>query len=473
MTAAVYPELLLFGWIVVVLFMDLFTAEDKRDGLVLTSTALFMFFLSIFTIFMPAGSIHNYVVRDWSIPLRVLFSASAFFSLLLARPAFKHGAGRERMQEGGVFVMLLLISTLGMFILSASNELITFFLGLEMATLPLYALSTWHRDKTGSEAGIKYLLIGALSTALLLFGCSFIYGATGSLHFTDIGMRLSSAMDTGLIHLGTLFILAALAFKLSAAPFHMWAPDVYAGAPTSITAFIASGSKVAGVLALLLLFYGPLAKLEQDNGLDQAFMLLAAVSMIVGNLGALKQTHFNRFMAYSSIAQVGFLFMALSGVFGSLAVATVVFYLVVYVFSNYLAFFVMHTLADKRSETLASLRGLSQQSPLLALAMMIAMFSLAGLPPFGGFIGKIPLFFAAAENDHYFLIFFGAVNAVVALYYYMIVVKEAYINKPEGELSDITISATQRWAILLLVILVITLGVCSQPHEWVFNFFSN
>lgn len=473
MPLALYPDLLLLLWIFVVLFMDLFLPDDKRFGVIFTSSSLFLLGLSVLSIYSGSAALGNYTVRESMVPFRFLFSLCGFFSLLLARPAFQHGSGRRRLEEPGVFVILLLTAILGMHILTASSELITFFLGLEMATLPLYALCTWHRDKLAMEAGIKYLLIGALSTVMLLFGMSFIFGGTGSLHFMHIAEFLQRAHSDqlGLPTLGVLFILVALGFKLSAAPFHMWAPDVYAGAPTAVTAFIASASKVAGVAALVLLFSGPLAVFERSDHIDQALLLLAVASMLIGNLGALKQDWFNRFMAYSSIAQVGFILMALSGVFGELALQTVVFYLLVYVVSNYTAFFVMHTLAEHREERIASLRGLSQQSPTLALCMMIAMFSLAGIPPLAGFIGKIPLFFAAAQEGYYLMVFIAAINAVVALYYYMLVVKAAYITPAEGEQSAIGITAAQRWALLLLVAAVIVLGVWSGPQDWVFSFY--
>ena len=464
MPAALLPDVLLFAAIVVVLLLDLFLSDKLRDRLLLSLAALLLLAIGIVELGTGAGALGNYEVRGWTIPLRSLFSLCGFLSLVLARPAFMHGAGRQRLEEPGVFAILLMTSVLGMHVLSASSELITFFLGLEMATLPLYALSTWHRDSRGSEAGIKYLLIGGLSTALFLFGCSFLYGASGHLQFDMIAAM--SARDNGLMPLGLLFILCALAFKLSIAPFHMWAPDVYAGAPTAVTAFIASASKAAGILALVLLLLGPCQVMLER--LDQALILLAVISMVVGNLGAIKQVSFNRFMAYSSIAQIGFILMALSGDFAQLALPTTVYYLLVYALSNYAAFFVMHCLSDKRPESIPALRGLSQQSPILAICMTIAMFSLAGIPPLAGFLGKLPLFFAAAEDAHYALILFAALNAVVALYYYMLIVKEMYITKPEGELSAISVLPSQRWILLLLVLGIFMLGVCSVVHDWVF-----
>lgn len=469
MNSAFTPDLILFILIVIVLFMDLFLPEKNRANIILTTSALCMLALIPVLLWLSPEQMvltGNYMFSPLFIPFKVCFLLCGFFTLLMARAGFVADALRKPLQDAGVFVILLLASVLGMFVLVSSRELITFFLGLELATLPMYALCTWHRDSSSTEAATKYVLVGALSTALFLFGASFLYGACGSLEFNRLA---SVSADNGFLKIGVIFILASLGFKLSAAPFHMWAPDVYEGAPTSVTAFIASGSKAAGVAALILLFKYPLHAVAADC--SQAFMFLAVVSMVVGNLGAIKQKSFNRFMAYSSIAQVGFIFMALSGILGTISIPAIAFYMIVYACGNYAAFFVMQSLAASRPEHISSLRGLSKQSPILALCMMIAMFSLAGLPPLAGFLGKFELFLAAAEAGHYFLVFFAALNAVVALYYYMIVVKEAYIVEAEGELSPISTSPAQRYSLFLLVSALIVLGVYPAVHTWVFGLF--
>jgi len=403
----------------------------------------------------------NYQVRAWTVPFRLAVLVASLLGTVLLHAFFSGRIKRDIIRAPGVLLTLLLVVTMGGFVVSASQDLITFVVGLEMATIPLYAMASFSRDRESAEASVKYLLVGGLSTAFMLFGCSYLYGAAGALDFAGLAAGLA---DAGILaDVGMLLIVGAIAFKLGAVPFHMWAPDVYAGAPSAVTALIASGSKATGILALLLLLDGPLAPVAER--LDLLLMILAVSSLVVGNLGALQQRHFPRFMAYSSIAQAGFILLAFLG--DALTKPALAFFILVYVLANFTAFIVFNILAERRDESMRALHGLSRQSPLVALALLVAMFSLAGIPPFGGFLGKLQLLFAAAEGTHYLLVAFAAANALVGLYYYIVVVREAYAVEPQGDCQDLAITFPQRFALVLLVIGLILSGVWNGPHTWV------
>jgi NADH-quinone oxidoreductase subunit N len=387
-----------------------------------------------------------------------VFTAAALGTVLLSRSYFlPGGSSRGLLTRAGALHGLLVLCTFGMFALVSARDLLVFYLGLELATLPLYALAAFQpRDGASAEAGSKYVLFGGLSSALILFGISFLYGAAGGLGLDALRAAAEAEATNPVLLAGVFFVTGGLGFKLAMAPFHMWAPDIYEGAPTPVMAFLSVGSKAAAVGALALLFFGPLDPLR--GRMAMVFASAAVLSMVLGNLGAMRQTNLRRFVAYSSIAQVGYMLVAMVG--DAAAARTALLYnLVVYGVSGFALYFVMSVIGRDRQENLFSLRGLSRQSPGLALLLALAMFSLAGIPPLAGFLGKFLLFAAAAERGHYLLVGIAVVNAAVSFYYYMQPVKQAYIADSGPGLSPLDITAGRKAALWALGVLLLALGL--------------
>lgn len=414
-----------------------------------------------------ATYLHAWKIAPWSLLLKQIFVATAAFATWLAAPYFLHREQRPRITRGGEFFAMLMFCTAGMSCVVSAQDLVTLFVGLELATIPLYVLTAFYRTETSStEASMKYIVMGSLATALILFGYSLFYGATGKLDFASLAAFAATHPDDKLMLGGALFVLAAVGFKLAMVPFHMWAPDVYDGAPAPVTAFISTGSKAAALGFLILIFCGPLEPLR--HGLMPLFAALAAISMFVGNVGALKQHNFRRFMAYSSIAQVGYLLLAFLAE-KSFAAGSVIYYIAIYLAGNMAAFFVFSAVGSTRTEEISSLRGLSQTNPAIAAVLMLSMFSLAGVPPLAGFIGKFFLFTAAGSSGHYALLLFAAFNSVASLYYYMLLIKEAYIVKPAGENIRIVSPVVTNRALFITAAALIILGICPALNDLVFR----
>ena len=388
-----------------------------------------------------------------------VFTLAALGTVLISRPYFQAGgSARGVLTRPGAFYGLIALCTFGMFALVSARDLLTFYLGIELATMPLYALAAFQpRDKASAEAGSKYILFGGLSSALSLFGISFLYGSAGGLGLESLAAMAESEPANPILLAGVFFLLGGLGFKLSMAPLHMWAPDVYEGAPTPVMAFLSVGSKAAAVGAMAVLFFGPLEPLRGKLG--TLFAAAAVLSMAVGNLGAMRQTNLRRFIAYSSIAQVGYMLVALLGDPEPARIA-LLYNLVAYGATSFALYFVMGVVGRDKPETLSSLRGLSTRSPGLAALLALAMFSLAGIPPLAGFMGKFLLFSAAAGTGHYFLVAIAVLNAVVSFYYYMQLVKQAYIVEPEGPVSSIVLSGAEKAWMWILAGLLLVLGLC-------------
>ena len=324
------------------------------------------------------------------------------------------------------YPILLLSSILGMMIMISSNDLIVFYMGLELQSLGLYVLASFNREnKLSSESGLKYFVLSALSSGLLLYGCSLIYGFSASTNFNEISLNIQSA-EYGLT-LGIVFILVGLAFKITAVPFHMWAPDVYQGSPTSVTIFFAILPKIAAITVFIKFLYIPFINL-----IDQWQMIiifLSIGSMIFGSVAAIGQRNLKRLMAYSSISHMGF---ALAGVSVGTneGVQSSIIYISIYLLMN-LSFFsglFMLKRNDKYFETIDDLSGLSKNHPILSLALLISLFSLAGIPPLAGFFAKFYIFIAVIEKELYFLAIIGLLSTVVAAFYYLRIIKTIYFD---------------------------------------------
>ncbi len=406
------------------------------------------------TVMYPGG----YQVTGAALLFKQVFVLSAFFTVLLSQSYFlPNGNYRGTLKHQSEFLCIILLCTFGMFTVVSATDLLTLFVGMELSAIPLYVLSGFYKDDDLSlEASTKYMMMGAASTGLMLFGLSFFYGAAGSVTFAAIAKVCTANPSEPLLRLGVLFVLAAIGFKLTMFPFHMWAPDVYEGAPSPVTAFISVSSKAVAIAFLLILLYGPLAALH--SSLQPIILILAAATMTVGNLGAMKQERLRRFMAYSSIAQAGYIVMALAGDAGS-ARSSVIFYLFVYAAGNYAIFFIMSAIGRNGEEERSGLQGLGKNNPGLAAILMLTAFSLAGIPPLAGFMGKFFLFAAAAKEGYYAMVVFAALNSTISLYYYLLLVKEAYIIQPAEETKALRLDAVQVCSLFLLTAVMLLAGI--------------
>ncbi len=359
------------------------------------------------------------------------------------------------------FPVLIVLAVLGMFVMVAARDLISLYVGVELQSLSAYVLAAWRRDDArSSEAGLKYFVLSAISSGLLLFGSSFVYGFTGSIRFDAIAAAVSEgAGGLGLIF-GLVLMLCALGFKMSAAPFHMWTPDVYEGAPTPVTAFFAAAPKVAAVALMARVLYEPFAALQPQW--QQVVMALAAISMVWGSFAALIQTNLKRLMAYSSIGNMGFALMGLAAG-PEQGPSSALLYLALYLPANIGIFALILAMRrnNEPAETVGDLAGLAQKRPWMAALFTMLLFSIAGIPPFAGFIGKFLVFVAAIDAELVWLAIVGAIAAVVAAAYYLRLLSSIWFEQPHAALqpasSTIMLTATAA-AALTFPILVLALG---------------
>jgi NADH-quinone oxidoreductase subunit N len=367
----------------------------------------------------------------------------------------------------GEFYGILFATLLGMYLMVAAGNFMLLYLGIELASLPVACLAAWNKyHERSAEAGAKFILMTALSSGIMMFGLSYLYGATGTMYFSDMNPLVAAEPMTVL---GFVFFFSGLAFKISLVPFHAWAPDVYAGSPTAATAYLSVVSKAAAVFALLLVLH------HVFGGLARVWYLmlwvLSVVTIVVGNLFAIRQTDIKRFFAWSSISQAGYIMLGvLHGSEAGLAAA--LYFVFVYVFSNLGAFGVIAAVENFSGKTsIADYRGLYRTNPRLALVMMLSLFSLAGIPPLGGFFSKFFIFMAAARGGDFVLVLIAVVNTVVSLYYYLRLVRAMFID-PAGEGGAIPRFRTDGWNRAGLVICVagmLATGVVS----WFYNWFSS
>ena len=467
------PEAYLTGAICVLLLLDAFISERQRAAvhwltlLVLGITALLVISGQMQGTASAFGGMY---LRD---PLAEILKLAAIavtaIVFLLARPYIE-----DRRIAFGEFHTLTLFALLGVMLLVSAGSLIMIYLGLELLTLSSYALVALNRDSPlSSEAAIKYFVLGALSSGLLLYGMSMIYGATGTLDLNVIRMMVPMTPHHGLLVFGLVFLIVGIAFKFGAAPFHMWLPDVYEGSPTAVTVFIGSAPKLAAVgMALRLLDMG-LPELLRDW--QPMLAVLAVLSLAIGSLLAIVQTSLKRMLAYSTIAHMGYLFLGLAAgtAFGN---AVAVFYAIAYALMATAAFGIILALsrAGFEADQIDDLKGLNQRSPWFAGLMAITMFSLAGVPPLFGFFAKLLVLQAAISGGMLWLALVGAVFAIIGLYYYLRVVKVMYFDKPA---ADSVLAASRnlplRWVLSLNALALLVLGVLWGPlFDWCLRAFT-
>ncbi len=458
------PELLTLGAALVVILADLLQPRGERKWL--------GWFSGLLAFALLASLVPSWIAADRRLDLwggvmvidRFALAFKAIFLLGVAVAAIGSADyAAARFKHVGEYYGLLFFSALGMMLMASAGDLLTLYLGLELATLSLYVLVSFAKDKPRSaEAGLKYVLLGAVSSAIYIYGVSLLYGSAGTTLFsklftaTTIGGApvLTLVTEPGLLA-GAFLVLAALAFKVAAVPFHMWAPDVYQGAPTTVTAFLSTASKAAGFAALLRLFHGPLGAAAEGWVLIVA--VLAALSMIVGNLLAIPQRDIKRMLAYSGIAQAGYALVGLACPTRLGTFATTVF-LFQYLFTNLGAFLLVSLVGrGRKGDEITDYHGLSQRNPVLAFALLLLLLSLGGIPPLSGFWGKLLVFWAAIEAGQYGLVFIGVLASVVSLYYYLMVARAMYIEPAEAR-PTVTRSYATSFAVVVCILAVLALA---------------
>jgi NADH-quinone oxidoreductase subunit N len=362
------------------------------------------------------------------------------------------------------FFILLLSALLGMDLLISSGNLLMFYLSLELATIPLAAMVNFElRKSASSEAAMKMILSSAFSSGILLFGISLIYGACGTISFTELPVQLETGAS--LTILAFVFLVAAFAFKLSIVPFHFWTADVYEGAPMAVAAFLSVISKGSVAFIFITALYKVFQPLHEVWYM--MIIILSVATMLMGNLFALRQNNIKRFLAFSSIAQVGFILVGLSSNAPE-GIAAIVFFILVYVFSNLAAFGVAGVVSDASDkEGIDQYKGLYQTNPMLSWVLAIALFSLAGIPPTAGFFGKLFLITAGASAGNYIFITIAALNMIVSLYYYLKVIRAMFMDKQETPIAKIAVHPFTKFALYLCAAGIIVIGVFSWIYDYI------
>jgi NADH-quinone oxidoreductase subunit N len=460
----ILPQVVLVVWAGALLLIDLLIPKERKAWTAILA-ALGLLVAGGMTIAQlgqeTAAAFGGMVIRDgFAIFLNVLFVLSGLAGIAIAYDYLK------RMDiERGEYYILLLFSITGMMLMAQAGDLIIVFLALELLSIPLYVLAGFARPRLDSEeAALKYFLLGAFAGGFLVYGVALVYGATDTTGLNEIINRLGlGAVDMPLLVIGAALILVGLGFKVAAVPFHMWTPDVYHGAPSSVTAFMSVGAKAAGFAALLRIFIAAFPMLQPD--MTMVFWVLAALTMFIGNVAAIAQRNIKRMLAYSSIAHAGYILMALVtyGLEGinEDAVASALFYLLAYAFTSFGAWSVVITLekAEGKGLSLDEYAGLGRKYPLLAAAMTVFMLSFTGVPPTLGFMGKFYLFRTVIEGGYIGLAVIGVLTSLISAYYYLRVIVAMYMQEGEPEISrNFWLQFTAVGAALLTVVLSLASG---------------
>jgi NADH-quinone oxidoreductase subunit N len=467
----IIPELLLTLGIIVIFLADLVVRRKERLG----ELAMIVVALALLAVALLAGTgdaflFSRMIVHD---PFGRFFKA-LFALSSLAAVWMSLGSQEIKRVSQGEYYALLLSSTLGMFFMASASNLLMAYLALELVSLTSYVLSGYLRhDRRSGEAALKYLIYGGVASGTMIYGLSWIYGLAGSMDLAQINIALTQGEPHKLaLFVALVLTLAGFGYKISAVPFHMWAPDVYTGAPIPVTAFLSVGSKAAGFALLMRFFYPGLSKVSPDGtwqflpGVDwpQLVLVMSMVTMTLGNLAALSQRNLKRLLAYSSIAHAGYMLMGFV-VLSNEGLRAMMFYMIVYYLMNIGAFLVVMIVANATgNEDIEGFRGLAWRGGAVpAIAMAIFLFSLTGLPPLAGFVGKFYLFAAVVRQHFYLLAVVGGMNSVVSLYYYARVVRTMFLDFPDGSEVPVTMTAHNGALLCGLTVLTIVLGVYWAP----------
>ena len=459
-------ELCVIGIGLVLMLADLFVPAERRKFIAYAAIAALSFLLAISfsgngSCSMTGTAFHGSFINDGlSLFFKQFFMVAAILVLFIAVEF------SDRIVAAAEYYSLIVFALAGMLFAASSNDFAMLFVSIELITITFYVLVSFQRSKLASlEAGVKYLILGALSSAFMIFGIALIWGTTGKLNFTELAAVAPQFADSRIFLLGVLLVLVGLGFKISAFPFQIWTPDVYQGAPAPTTAFLAIGSKAAGFVLLLRVLFTAVPAVTAHWA--TLLIIISGVTILYGNLCALPQRNVKRLMGYSSIAHAGYLLLGVAALNAS-GQAAIMYYLAGYLFTVLAGFLVIAlVLRHLETDDISGLAGLSQRSPLLAATMAIAMASLAGIPPLAGFFGKFLLLKSAVEaaqhtsnNAYYYLVFVALAGVVISFYYYLGIIRAMYWSREAKDLSAIELSAPA----------MITAWICIGGIFWIGTF---
>ena len=470
------PEIVLVLALVIMFVADFILHKKESKSKSLFSLMVALMVISLCGTFCTVGS-HSEPVSAFgglyiaTPAVNVMKSILVFGSLIVVLMAQPWVEKTQRL--AGEFYMLLISTLLGMFVMMSSGNFLLFFLGLETASVPLACMVAFDKWKQNSaEGAAKYILVATFSSGVMLYGISFLYAATGTLYFDDVAATISASPLT---IMGLVFFFSGLGFKISLVPFHFWTADTYEGAPTPVTGYLSVISKGAAAITLCII----LMKVFQPLVYYWEYMLYIVIvlSITVANLFAIRQSELKRFMAFSSISQAGYIMLAVVGN-SQLGIASLTYYVLVYIVAN-MAVFTVINVVEHRAQPMANgqsltaisaYNGFYQTNPKLSFLMTLALFSLAGIPPFAGMFSKFFVFMAAAEQGSaaaYFVVFVALVNTVISLYYYLLIVKAMYITKTDTPLPTFKSDANTKLAMAICTVGVALFGICSCIYEWI------
>ena len=459
-------ELSLIAVIVILFIADLFMSPDahKHDGKPMLNTMLPVALLIVHTLITivpgPAadafgGMYHNQPIQSI---VKSILSVGTLIVFLMAHEWMRRP---DAAIKQGEFYVLTLSTLLGMYFMISAGHFLMFFIGLETASIPMAALVAFDKYRHHSaEAGAKYILTALFSSGLLLYGLSLIYGTVGTLYFADIPAHLDGSP---LQIMAFVFFFSGMGFKISLVPFHLWTADVYEGAPSTVTAYLSVISKGAAAFVLMVILYKVFAPLVQEWQAILYWVIIASITL--ANIFAIRQQNLKRFFAYSSISQAGYIMLGvISG--SAIGMTSLVYYILVYMISNLAAFGVIAIIENRTGKiTIDDYNGLYSTNPKLSIVMMLALFSLAGIPPFAGFFSKFFIFAAAAEQGFYVLVFIALLNTIISLYYYLLVVKAMFINKTEEAIAPVRSDIYTRLSLIVCTAGILILGLLSTVYE--------
>jgi len=456
-------ELMLLALILLLVIFEIFI-KNKRS---LVNAGLVLFALHTLTGFLPLdqGQLFGGMFKTTALVhmFKNVLNIGVLIILLQSAGWIKNEMIEQH--KSTEFFALMLSSLLGMYFMISAGDFLMFYLGLELSALPIAALVAFETSKrVSAEAGIKFILSAGLASGASVFGVSLIYATTGSIYFEEVASVLTYS---NLSLLGFVFFFAGLAFKISLVPFHFWTADVYQGAPIGVTSYLSVISKGSAVFILLIILFTVMKPFEMIT--EKLLYIVSIATMFIGNLFALRQQNMKRFLAFSSIAQAGFILLGLLSN-DQLGVSTVIYFVSIYVFTNLAAFGVVQAISTKTGkENMDDYNGLYRTNPKLSLVMMLALFSLAGIPPVAGFFGKFFLFTAAASQGLYFLVFLAVVNVTISLYYYLLVVRAMFLRKSDNAIPYFENDLTMKLGLALAVIGVLLIGVYSPIYEYIYQ----
>jgi NADH-quinone oxidoreductase subunit N len=444
-------ELLLIAAALLVLIAEIFWNPDKKRYISLFSVIMFGIITIAGFLPSPEGSLFGgmYITSGTRLLMKNILNIGALLVFIQSVTWLKKEENSEKISE---YFLLLMSTLVGMNFMISAGHFLMFYIGIELATIPIAALAAFDRyNNKSAEAGIKLILSSALSSGILLYGLSLIYGTTGTFYFNEVATLFGNA---NLQILGFIFFFAGMAFKISIVPFHLWTADVYEGAPVNITSYLSVISKGAAVFILIIILFTVFP-----------VIISAILTMTIGNLFAIRQQNLKRFLAFSSISQAGYILLGFIGG-NQLGMASVIYYILVYIFSNLGAFGVVIAISNATGkENIDDYNGLYHTNPKLSLIMTLALFSLAGIPPVAGFFGKFFLFAAAAQKGYYLLVLIAVLNTIISLFYYLLVVKAMFISKGEKPIEKFSSDFSTRFALGICVAGIVVTGFASIIFE--------